>query len=52
VPMRETGIATSGIKLARQFCRNTSTTMTTRNTASYSVCTTESIDSRTKTVGL
>ena len=35
VPMSEIGIASSGMKLARQVCRNTSTTITTRTTASY-----------------
>src|SRR5262249_18939894 len=34
VPMRATGTATSGIRVARQFCKKTSTTMATRMTAS------------------
>jgi len=34
VPISETGIATSGTSVARQFCKNTSTTITTRITAS------------------
>ena len=52
VPMSDTGIAISGIKLARQVCRKTSTTITTSRTASNNVWITELIDSRTKTVGL
>ena len=34
VPISDTGIASSGIRLARQFCRNSSTTTTTRPIAS------------------
>ena len=51
VPTSETGIATSGITLARQFCRKTSTTTTTSATASYSVVITSRIDSATNRVG-
>ena len=36
-PMSETGTVTSGMKVARQFCRKTKTTRRTRNTASKSV---------------
>ena len=37
VPMSDTGTAIIGISVARQFCRNTSTTMNTRMNASNSV---------------
>ena len=47
VPMSDTGTATSGMIEARQVCRNTITTMTTRRIASKSVSTTDRIDSRT-----
>ena len=50
VPISDTGTAISGMIEARQFCRNTSTTMTTSRIASNSVWTTSRIDSRTKTV--
>ena len=46
VPTMATGTATSGISAARQFCRNTSTTMATRMTASRRVLKTSSTDSR------
>ena len=46
VPTMATGTAISGISAARQFCRNTSTTMATRMTASRSVLKTSLIDSR------
>ena len=52
VPISETGMASSGIRLARQFCRKISTTRMTSATASNSVWMTALIDSRTKTVGL
>ncbi len=45
VPMMATGTATSGMMAERQFCRNTSTTMATRITASRSVLNTSRIDS-------
>ncbi len=45
VPTMATGTATSGMSVARQFCRNTSTTMPTRITASRSVLPTSTIDS-------
>jgi len=37
VPMRETGTSIMGSKVARQSCRNTSTTMNTSTKASKSV---------------
>ena len=46
VPTIATGTAISGMSAARQFCRNTSTTMATRITASRSVLNTSWIDSR------
>ena len=52
VPISDTGIASSGITLARQVCRKTSTTSTTSTIASNSVWMTALIDSRTKIVGL
>ena len=52
VPISDTGMASSGIRLARQFCRKTRITRTTSATASKSVWMTALIDSRTKTVGL
>ena len=36
-PISETGTVSSGISVARQFCRNTNTTMMTRTTASTRV---------------
>ena len=45
VPTMATGTATSGMSVARQFCRNTSTTMATRIIASRSVLPTSTIDS-------
>ncbi len=45
VPMIATGTAISGMIAARQSCRNTSTTMATRMTASRSVLKTSLIDS-------
>ena len=51
VPTMATGTATSGMTLARQVCRNTTTTKTTSNTASNKVWTTDSIELRTKIVG-
>ena len=38
-PTSETGTVISGISVARQFCKNTNTTMMTRATASSSVWT-------------
>ena len=37
VPISDTGTAIMGMIVARQFCRNTSTTMNTRTNASISV---------------
>ena len=51
VPMIATGTATRGMTLARQVCRNTTTTSTTNITASSRVCTTAWIELRTNTVG-
>ena len=48
VPMRETGMATSGTMEVRQFWRNTSTTRATRATPSRRVRMTSRILSRTK----
>ncbi len=45
VPMMATGTAMSGMSVARQFCRNTSTTMATSTMASRSVLNTSMIDS-------
>ena len=46
------GIATMGMRAARQVCRKTTTTMTTRKIASISVCCTDSTDASTYSVGL
>jgi len=40
VPISETGIATTGMIVARQFCRNRNTTATTRRIATKIVTTT------------
>ena len=45
VPTMDTGTAIIGMSVARQFCRKTSTTMTTRTIASSSVWKTSWIDS-------
>src|SRR3954462_1305425 len=50
VPISDTGTANSGMIVARQVWRNTSTTSTTRSVASISVLTTSWIDSLTNTV--
>ena len=50
VPSSTTGTAIAGISVARQVCRNTNMTITTRMMASISVMTTSSIDSFTKAV--
>jgi len=50
VPTIATGTATSGISVARQFCRNSSTTRVTSATASQRVFTTSMIDSVMKGV--
>ena len=49
--MMDTGTASSGMMEARQVCKKTMTTSTTRITASISVLCTALIESRTKTVG-
>ncbi len=48
--MIDTGTAISGMIEARHVCRKTMTTMTTRMTASSSVCTTASMEARTNCV--
>ncbi len=45
VPSSTTGTAIVGTNVARQVCRNTNITITTRTIASISVFTTSSIDS-------
>ena len=52
VPTSETGIATIGMTDARQVCRNRTTTMTTRATASQIVVSTSCTDCAMKSVGL
>ena len=52
VPISEIGIATIGMIAARQVCRNTITTMTTRSAASQIVFVTSSTDSAMNSVGL
>jgi hypothetical protein len=49
-PMMVTGTVVAGISIARQSCRNTRTTMSTRIAASYSVLYTSWIDCSTKVV--
>src|SRR5262245_38012280 len=49
-PMMVTGTVVAGISIARQSCRNTSTTIRTRIAASYSVLYTSWIDCSTKVV--
>ena len=44
VPIRETGTASSGMIVARQFCRNTKMTKTTSSRASKNVMRTSSMD--------
>ena len=50
MPISDTGTATTGMNVARQFCRNRYTTRTTRIIASASVMITSSIDTFTKRV--
>ncbi len=50
VPINDTGTASNGMMDARQFCRNSTTTITTRIIASTSVWSTASMDSRMKMV--
>ena len=49
-PISDTGTAIIGIKVARQLCRNTNTTSSTRIAAKTSVMTTSWIDCCTKRV--
>src|ERR1043166_1347065 len=51
VPTSETATAASEMIEARHVCKNSSTTMTTSIKASTRVCTTASIECRTKIVG-
>ncbi len=46
MPSSTTGTAITGIRVARQLCRNTNITITTRTIASIRVLTTSRIDSR------
>ena len=46
-PMTETGTATTGIRVARQLCRNRNTTSVTSSSASNSVFTTSLMDAVT-----
>ena len=50
VATSDTGTASIGITVARQFCRNRNTTISTSNSASKKVCTTSSSDALTNTV--
>ena len=47
VPNMETGIASTGMSVERQFCRNTNTTMATSPSVRSRVCTTSFIDTLT-----
>jgi hypothetical protein len=47
VPMMDTGIASSGMSVARQLCRNRNTTRITRSRAITSVSITSSMDTST-----
>ena len=47
VPISDTGTASIGMMVARQFCRNSSTTKNTSNIASSSVLTTSLIETFT-----
>ena len=51
VPISDTGTASNGMIEARQVCRNRMTTSTTSTSASNRVCTTASMEPRTKMVG-
>ena len=50
VPIRETGIVISGIRVARQSCRNIKITTSTRAIAIQSVVSTSAMASSTKMV--
>jgi len=47
VPIIDTGMANTGIKVARQLCKNTNTTIVTNTSASSNVSTTSLIDTST-----
>ena len=47
VPMRETGTVSSGMIVARRFCRKMNTTIVTRTTASRNVWKMDSIEAST-----
>ena len=47
VPISDTGTVSSGMIVARTFCRKMNTTMVTRMIASTKVCTIDSIDAST-----
>ena len=49
VASKDTGTASIGMIVERQFCRNRKTTMSTRINASTKVLTTSSIDASTNT---
>src|SRR5215831_12417314 len=51
VPISDTGIAMQGMIVARQFCKNTNTTPTTKSMAMKIVTTTSLIDLEMKLVG-
>ena len=48
VPISDIGTAIIGIKVARQFCKNRNTTITTRSIASPSVLNTSPMEALTK----
>ncbi|MCY1211913.1 hypothetical protein D9M72_236340 [compost metagenome] len=50
VPTRDTGIASTGIRVARQFCRKMNTTSTTSSRASKKVLITSSMETWTNLV--
>src|SRR5688572_20937685 len=50
VPINDTGIAKTGIKVARQFCKNRNTTITTNASASTNVIITSLIEASTTVV--
>ena len=52
LPINDTGMARIGITAARQLCRNTTTTSTTRINASNSVWITASTENWMNSVGL
>ena len=47
VPISDTGTVSSGISVARKFCRKMNTTIVTRMIASTKVCRIDSIDAST-----